>query len=119
MNAVKLLSLSTNRRRLRPFLDPGGFFLFFGISGIDHNREERYQKRFEEEYYRNRTTVKLSQPLALGQYTLEGLPETANSLPWIVQNGGFVTGFLSDEGLSDLRKWMEQSDRIVQPVART
>ncbi|WP_343216598.1 hypothetical protein [Deinococcus aestuarii] len=104
------------RTRLRPWIDFGGFFAFFGISGVDHDRERRVQKRFEEEFYPHQVTATLSARVAPGPYALGGLPEEANRLGWTVQPNGAATTRLSDDGLASLRAWMERGSRTVQPT---
>ncbi|BDP43181.1 hypothetical protein DAETH_31500 [Deinococcus aetherius] len=116
MEPVKLINLSVKRTRLRPWVDLSGFFAFFGISGVDHDREERLQKRFEEEYYRNYATVMLSARVAPGTYTLDGLPQEANRLGWTVNANGTATSRLSDDALASLRAWMERGTRTVHPT---
>ncbi|WP_245872883.1 hypothetical protein [Deinococcus planocerae] len=108
--------MSVKRPRLRPWIDFGGFFAFFGISGVDHDREQRVQRRFEEEFYRNRVTATLSARVAPGTYALGGLPEEANRLGWTVLPSGTATTRLSDDSLASLRAWMERGSRKVEPT---
>ncbi|CAM3731421.1 hypothetical protein DEFR109230_10105 [Deinococcus frigens] len=99
--------------------DLGPFLLFFGVSSTDHDREERLNRRFELEHFSNVVTLDLASPLEPGQYLLRGLPDEANKRGWTVgQGGGHPTGHLSDDGLEELRDWMGQRDRWVQPEAR-
>lgn len=116
MEPVKLIHLSVKRTRLRPWVDFGGFFVFFGISGVDHGREERLQRRIEQEHYRNHATVRLSARVAPGSYALSGLPEEANRRGWTIDASGTATSDLSDEGLAHLRAWMERGPRTVRPI---
>lgn len=121
MPPVHLHSISVRRRRVRPFIDFGAFFLFFGISGTDHGREERMRRRFEQEYYANIVTatlrgIGLRGAVSAGRYRLEGLPPDANRRGWTVDASGRATGDLSDDGLAELRAWMERGQRQVVPV---
>ncbi|PNY80936.1 hypothetical protein CVO96_05720 [Deinococcus koreensis] len=113
---VELSAITVRRRRLRPFIDFGAFFLFFGISGTDHGREERMRRRFEQEFYANVVTATLRGSVEPGRYRLEGLPQDANRRGWTVDAGGRATGDLSDDGLAELRAWMAQGKRRVEPV---
>ena len=115
-SAVEIRGISVRRRRLRPFIDFGAFFLFFGISGTDHGREERMRKRFEQEYYANIVTATLRGAVPAGRYLLNGLPADANRLGWAVGEGGLAVGDLSDDALADLRAWMGQGGRQVVPI---
>ncbi|MVN85910.1 hypothetical protein GO986_03930 [Deinococcus sp. HMF7620] len=108
--------LSVRRRRLRPFVDFGPVFLFFGISGVDHGREARLQRRFEQEYYPHVVTARLG-GVGAGRYRLEGLPEDANRRPWIVGADGVVRGELSEEGLGAFRVWLGGNGGKVRAVA--
>ena len=116
MAPVEIVGISVRRRRLRPFVDFGAFFLFFGISGTDSGREERMRKRFEQEYYANVVTATLRGAVPAGRYRLQGLPEDANRRGWTVDGSGRATGDLSDDALAELRAWMEQRGRQVVPV---
>ncbi|GAA5501742.1 hypothetical protein Dxin01_01481 [Deinococcus xinjiangensis] len=104
------------RRKLGPVLDFGGFFAFFGVSGTDHGREERMNKRFEQEYFANIVTLVLSQPLAAGTYQFAGLPELVNRRGWKVEGGHAATCDLSDDGLEEFRAWMSSKVRRVEAV---
>lgn len=108
--------LSVKRRRLKPMsIDWGPFFLYFGVSGTDHTRAERMEKRFELEHFANLVTLSLTVPLAPGSYLLLGLPDEANKRGWTVDAGGrSASGALSDDGLADLRAWMGGRERRVQ-----
>lgn len=103
------------RRRLLPLPDFSGFFLFFGISGTDWNREQRLERRFEREYYPHLVTLGLSGKARPGRYHLYGLPAEADRRGWTITANGRATATLSDEGLSELRTWMAGGTREVQP----
>ncbi|CAM3388137.1 hypothetical protein DESA109040_10650 [Deinococcus saxicola] len=113
---TKVEGLGVKRRRLKPMtIDWGPFFLYFGVSGTDHTRAERMEKRFELEHFANLVTLTLSVPLTPGSYTLRGLPDEANKRGWTVGAGGrSASGPLSDDGLTDLRAWMAGRERRVQ-----
>jgi len=119
METVQLSHLTVRRRRGASRPDLSTFFLFFGISGIDQHAGEREQKRFEREYYVHRATVQLSRPLPPGNYHFQGLPEEANRRIWRVDSGSRATTHLSDEGLRELRAWMEGTGRVVVPERTT
>ncbi|PTA66854.1 hypothetical protein [Deinococcus arcticus] len=109
--------LSARRRRLRPFVDLGPFFLFFGISGVDHGREARLERRFEEEYYPHLVTLRPSGSLPPGRYSFAGLPADANRRGWAVEEGGLAQGELSEDGWAALQAWLAQGggEGAVQP----
>lgn len=113
---AEISALTARRRRLRPFIDFGAFFLFFGISGTDHGREARLRRRFEQEFYANVVTVTLGGPVAPGRYRLEGLPADANRRGWTVGHGGVAVSDLSDDGLAELRAWLARGNRRVVPT---
>lgn len=115
MSPLEITGISVRRRRLRPFIDFGAFFLFFGISGTDSGREERMRRRFEQEYYANTVTATLRGAVPAGRYRLEGLPEDANRRGWTVGEGGRAVSDLSDDGLAELRAWMQKGKRQVVP----
>ncbi|KQR40668.1 hypothetical protein [Deinococcus sp. Leaf326] len=106
MASSNLQLLSVRRRRLRPYVDLGPFFLFFGISGVDRGKDARVQKRFDLEYYPHIVTVLVSPAPAPGRYALRGLPVEANKRGWTAQSGGALQGELSDDGLAELRAWL-------------
>ena len=123
MDETEVVGLSVRpRRKGWPTLDLGPFFMFFGVSGTDHGREARMEKRFEQEYFSNAVTLHLASTLEPGVYTLHGLPDEANRRGWTVgPGGGNPTGHLSADGLEDLREWLRrkpaQRDRRVRPEA--
>ncbi|WP_019584783.1 hypothetical protein [Deinococcus apachensis] len=115
MEPVQITHLNAKRRRLWPTPDFGAFFMFFGISGTDWNREERLQQRFEREYYRQIVTLRLSGKVRPGRYALHGLPGEAKQRGWTVTADGRATSTLSDEGLGELRAWLARGEREVLP----
>ena len=117
MSSPALQLLSVRRRRLGPYVDLGPFFLFFGISGVDRGRDARIQKRFDLEYYPHLVTLRLSPAPAPGCYALRGLPADANKRGWTAQQGGTLHGDLSDDGLAELRAWLEAGGGEVRPEA--
>ncbi|MFK7601509.1 hypothetical protein ACI3L1_04775 [Deinococcus sp. SM5_A1] len=118
MPEIRVNGLSVRPRRKRMALpDLGGFFMFFGVSGTDHGRAARLERRFELEHFSNVVTLDLASPLGPGQYVLRGLPHEANKRGWTVEGGGSATGHLSDDGLEELRAWMGQGNRRVQAEA--
>lgn len=123
MQETEVVGLSVRpRRRGWPTLDIGPFFMFFGVSGTDHGREARMERRFEQEYFSNAVTLHLARALTPGRYALRGLPEETNRRGWAVgPGGGNPTAHLSADGLEELRGWMRrkpaQRDRRVSPEA--
>ena len=117
MSSPALQLLSVRRRRLGPYVDLGPFFLFFGISGVDRGRDARIQKRFDLEYYPHLVTLRLSPAPAPGCYALRGLPADANKRGWTAQQGGTLQSDLSDDGLAELRAWLEAGGGEVRPEA--
>lgn len=116
MEPIKLLNLSVKRKKAPgPWQDfwhiSRGFFVFFGVSGVDHGREERMERRFEQEHYRNQVTVRLSGRVVPGQYTFQELSGYVNRRGWTVHENGTATNDLSDEALAELRTWMERGPR--------
>lgn len=104
-------------RKKKPFsLDLSPVFLFLGVSGTDHGREARMQQRFEQEWYANIVTLRLSGQLPMGRYQLRGLPDEANKRGWTVTESGSIRSDLSDEGLSDFRQWWGRGARRVEAV---
>lgn len=119
---LEIMGLSVRRRRVPPTVDLGAFFMFFGVSGTDHGRAARLERRFELEYFSNAVTLHLTSPLGPGVYVLRGLPTEANKRGWTVgKAGGNPTGHLSADGLDELRDWMRQraaqKNRRVRPEA--
>ncbi|TSA80796.1 hypothetical protein FNU79_16150 [Deinococcus detaillensis] len=112
MEPIKLLDVSVKRQKAPSnWPDFNGFFMFFGVSGVDHNREERLEKRFKQRFYPNQVTVRLSGQVAPGPYSFKGLPESVNYWGWIIHKDGTATSDLSDEALADLRSWMQRVPR--------
>lgn len=114
MTPVQILQLSVKKRKLGPFLDFSGFFLFFGISGGEGSRQARLDRRFEQEYYAQLVTAQLSAPLPDGRYRLRGLPDEANKRGWAVR-GAQARTELSEDGWRELQAWKRAPGRPVQP----
>ncbi|WP_221091391.1 hypothetical protein [Deinococcus aquaedulcis] len=113
--ALTLRDVTVRRRRLWPYVDLGPVFLFMGISGVDHGREARLQRRFEQEYYPYLVTARPSRPLAPGRYTFSGLPEDANRRGWTVAPDGLARTELSEEGHSAFQAWRQRGEGAVAP----
>ncbi|GGL96480.1 hypothetical protein [Deinococcus aerophilus] len=106
---TQVLTLHVRRRRLLPWVDVGPFLLFFGVSGEDRGRAARLERRFEQEHFSQRVTLRLQPALPAGRYTLRGLPAEANKRGWTVGPGGHSAhGDLSADGLRELQGWMNQ-----------
>ncbi|GAA5511871.1 hypothetical protein Dcar01_00585 [Deinococcus carri] len=114
MTPTEITGLTLRRKRPGLPVDFGSFFMFFGISGIEHGREERLRRRFEREYYPHVVTLRLSGQVTPGRYHLRGLPGEADRRGWTVQAGGTATADLSDEGLHDLNTWRAGGGRQVE-----
>ena len=97
-------------------LNFGGFFVFFGVSGTDHNREERMHRRFEQEYFANIITLTL-EPLPPGVYHFAEMPELVNRRGWTVSQKApnTATTDLSNDGLEEFRAWWASGVRRVTP----
>ncbi len=116
MTALRITHVEHRRRTPRPFIDLAGFFLFFGISGVDHGREARMQRRFEEETFPHHVTVQITPALAPGRYRLDGLPEDVGGRPWAVRRAGQATTALSDDGWIAFQAWQHGGRRDVRAV---
>ncbi|MDV6373523.1 hypothetical protein [Deinococcus arenicola] len=104
------------KKRGLPSLDLGPFLMFFGISGVEHGKQERLDRQFELEHFFNLVTLTLNPPLGPGQYVLKGLPHEANKRGWTVEQGSQTASSpLSADGLEELREWMGGRQRRVQP----
>jgi hypothetical protein len=105
---TQVLALHVRRRRLLPWVDVGPFLLFFGVSGEDRGRAARLERRFEQEHFSQRVTLRLHPALPAGRYTLRGLPAEANKRGWTVEPGGrSARSDLSADGLRELRGWLD------------
>ncbi len=115
MASVQLKTYRLSRRKPKARIDFGAFFAFFGVSGVDHGREQRTQRRFEEEYFANVVTLMLSGAIENGLYHFAGLPERVNRRGWRVQ-GQQATTELSDDGLEEFREWLGRGVRQLEAV---
>ncbi|MBB5376151.1 hypothetical protein HNQ07_001608 [Deinococcus metalli] len=116
MTAVKITQVQHQQRRPRPFLDLAGFFLFFGISGVDQGREERMRRRFEAETFTHRVTAHVAPALPPGRYRLEGLPDEVARRPWVVERAGLAVATLSDDSWAAFQTWQRGGQLGVRAV---
>ncbi|THF87744.1 hypothetical protein E7T09_00410 [Deinococcus sp. KSM4-11] len=116
MNPQRITHVHHQLRRPRPFVDLAGFFLFFGISGVDQGREARLQRRFEQETFPHRVTARLSPSPGQGRYRLEGMPEEVARRPWVVNHPGQAVTTLSDDGWAAFQAWQRGGAREVRAV---
>jgi len=117
MEPITLLNMSVKRQKPPSnWPDFRGFFLLFGVSGVDQHREERLEKRFKQRFYPNRVTVTVSGGVTPGHYNFQGLPKAINYWGWIVDKNGTAVSDLSDAALAELKTWMQRGPRTVSPV---
>ncbi|WP_412028392.1 hypothetical protein [Deinococcus yunweiensis] len=116
MTALRITHVEHQRRTPRPFIDLAGFFLFFGISGVDHGREARMQRRFEQETFTHHVTVQVVPPLPPGRYLLDGLPHDVGGRPWVVSRAGQAVAALSDDGWTAFQTWQQGGRRELRAV---
>lgn len=119
MQPLRIKKYHLAQKKARKAIDWSGFFAFFGVSGVDHNRQERLEQQFEEEHYRNKVTLVLSENLSAGLYHLQGLPERLNWRPWRSSGKNVLVSDISDNSLEEWQDWWAQGGRQVQAVAAT
>ena len=119
MTPLRITHVHHQRRPPRPFIDVAGFFLFFGISGVDQGREARMQRRFEQETFTHHVTAQVTPPLTPGTYRLEGLPDDVTRRPWVVKRPGQAVTALSDDGWAAFQAWRQGGRGEVRAVRLT
>lgn len=113
MQPLRIKEYRLEQKKARKTVDWGGFFAFFGVSGVDHNRRERLEQQFEEEHYRNRVTLLLSESVPAGLYVLAGLPERLNWRPWRSKGKNMLVCDISDNSLEEFEDWWAAGGRQV------
>ncbi len=116
MNSLKIQNYQLKAKKIPPHIDLSGFFAFFGVSGVDHDRQKRIDERYELEHYPTMITLTLNSKLPAGKYQLEGLPERLNWRDWVSSGGNTVSSDLSSNALEEFEEWWASSDRAVRPV---
>lgn len=116
MGTVKISGLTMKRRKLPPQVNLSSFLMFFGVGGLQADRQRKMNRRFEQEFYSFVVTASLSERLTPGRYRLDGLPDEVNKRGWLVGQDARMTTDMSEDGWTELQAWMKSTTKTVQPV---